>query len=248
MGLTAEVNGDVQGGLTASRARMLLQEKADPEQARNLSRFFKTGTGDYGEGDRFYGIKVPETRKISKLFRGMPLAEIADLLHSEMHEERLLALIVLTDNFSKADDAGRDRIYHFYMNERKWVNNWDLVDSSAGQIAGGWLLDRDKSPLFKLAESDSLWDRRIAVIATFHFIRNRHFDTTLQLAEKLLNDQHDLIHKAVGWMLREIGKRDEKPMLTFLDSHCRTMPRTMLRYAIEKLDVDARRRYLTGNV
>lgn len=231
---------------SAQDVKVLLEKVADSAIAAHHSGFFKTGKGEYGEGDKFHGIRVPVIRGIAKSCDKISQDEILKLLHSEMHEERLLSLIVLVDRFRRADETGKEAIFHLYMDERKWVNNWDLVDSSASYIAGAWLLTRDKSILFRIADSHVVWDRRIAIISTHYFIRRGFFETTLKLSEKLLNDPHDLIQKAVGWMLRETGKQDEGVLRTFLDIHSGNMPRTMLRYAIERLREQIRQEYLTG--
>jgi 3-methyladenine DNA glycosylase AlkD len=229
---------------------------ADPERARVLSGFFKTGKGEYGEGDVFLGVTVPEIRKIAKRHAGIRHEGIRELLSSEIHEERLAGLLILVDKFGdkyrkarKNGDGGKQkRIFDFYLANAKKINNWDLVDLSAPQIVGGYLLERkgERSILRRLARSENVWERRIAVMATLQFIRSRQFDDTLEIAEMLLGDRHDLIHKAVGWMLREIGKRDQAAEEKFLKKHFRTMPRTMLRYAIEKFDAKKRRFYMRG--
>ena len=221
-----------------------MRELADPEKAKILSRFFKTGKGEYGEGDIFLGIKVPELRKIAKKYDGLSLKETGRLLSSVVHEQRLAALLILIGHFRKADDAGKKEIVDLYLDHTGFVNNWDLVDISAPHILGEYLLRKERSLLDKLAGSDSLWERRIAIMATFAFIRRNDFEDTLRLSGTLLSDGHDLIHKAVGWMLREVGKRNRKAEEDFLDAHCRRMPRTMLRYAIERFEEKKRRAYL----
>lgn len=234
-------------GATARKVQKRLRSFASPEQTAILARFFKTGPGQYGEGDRFIGIKVPVTRKVAKEFKNLPLSEVECLLHSEIHEERLLALVILVGQFEKGDDTTRRRIYNFYVANIRYVNNWDLVDLSAPQIVGGYLEKRNRTPLFRMACSRSLWRRRIGIIATLYFIRKGDFANTLCIAEKLiLFDKEDLIHKAVGWMLREVGKRDVAVLEEFLDEYCRVMPRTMLRYAIERFPEQKRRAYLNG--
>lgn len=231
---------------TARMAQKRLRSFGDPEVATILSRFFKTGPGQYGEGDRFIGVKVPTNRKVAKEFKNLPLAEIECLLHSEIHEERLLALVILVSRFEKGDDATQNQIYDLYLANTAYINNWDLVDLSAPQIVGGYLQDRSRKPLNRLAKSASLWERRISILATFYFIREGDFADTIRIAEKLLGDNEDLIHKAVGWMLREVGKRDVVVLEEFLGKHCRVMPRTMLRYAIERLPEGKRRKYMAG--
>jgi 3-methyladenine DNA glycosylase AlkD len=217
---------------------------ADPEKARLLARFFKTGKGQYGEGDIFLGIMVPGQRRIAKKYATLPLSGIRALLSSRFHEHRLVALFILTARFRKADETERQTVFDFYLSHTKHINNWDLVDLSAGYILGSHLLDKDRTALYRLARSRNLWERRMAIIATSAFIRNGEFDDTLRVAEILLADAHDLIHKAVGWMLREVGKRDLKTEETFLRKHYRTMPRTMLRYAIERFEESKRKAYL----
>lgn len=226
------------------RARAALKEMADPDRAAHLMRFFKTGKGSYGEHDRFLGIPVPELRRLSTRHAIQEPEEVLPLLTSPWHEERLFALILLVNRFKKADDDIREAIYRCYLGHTAHVNNWDLVDLSASYIVGAWLLDRPHDPLFGLVRSASLWERRIAIVATHAFIRNHRFDTTLALAETLLSDTEDLMHKATGWMLREAGKRDLAPLENFLDRHASRMPRTMLRYAIEKFPEERRRFYL----
>ncbi len=228
--------------------RRALRSRADPEQAKVLSKFFKTGKGQYGEGDVFLGIKVPVQREVAKAHCGCPLSDISKLLDSKIHEERLTALLVLTMRYKKADAAEKQEIYDLYIASAARINNWDLVDLSAPLIAGAHLMERDRRVLKKLAASENIWERRIAIISTFHFIKNNDFTTTLEIAEKLVSDSHDLIQKAVGWMLREVGKRDLATERAFLDRHCRTMPRTMLRYAIEKFPEQLRRSYLRGEI
>jgi 3-methyladenine DNA glycosylase AlkD len=223
-------------------------ELSDPEKAKILSRFFKTGKGEYGEGDIFLGIKVPELRKIAKKYGDLRLKETGRLLSSVIHEERLAALLILIGKFRKAGAAGRKEIVDLYLDSTGYVNNWDLVDISAPHILGEYLLHKDRSVLDKLAVSDSLWERRIAVITTFAFIRRNDFGDTLRIAGRLLSDRHDLIHKAVGWMLREVGKRDLKAEEDFLGAHFGKMPRTMLRYAIERFGEEKRRAYLSGKL
>ena len=216
-----------------------LQKLKDPEKAEILSRFFKTGKGEYGEGDIFLGIKVPEQRKIAKNYN-LSLKEIQELLSSNIHEYRLTALFILISKYKKSD---KKQIVNFYLKNTKNINNWDLVDISAPKILGDYLLDKDKSVLYNLAKSNNLWERRIAILSTFTFIRNNQFEDTLNISEILLNDKHDLIHKAVGWMLREIGKKDQEIEENFLDKHYKNMPRTMLRYAIEKFEENKRKFY-----
>lgn len=222
-----------------------LKEIQDPEKAKILLKFFKTGKGQYGEGDIFLGIKVPEQRKIAKKYSSIPLDDISQLLKSKFHEFRLTSLLILVLKYKKEDFKKKKEIVEFYLSHMEDINNWDLVDSSAPYILGDFLLDKDKSILYRLAKSDNLWERRIAILSTFAFIKNNQFEDALNISEILLFDKHDLIHKAVGWMLREISKRDDRTEEEFLEKHYRIMPRTMLRYAIEKFDKDKRKFYLS---
>ena len=221
---------------------------AEPKRAEVHQRFFKTGKGEYGEGDKFLGIRVPHIRKLVRKFRGLSLADTEKLLHSLWHEERLFALLILVDSFGRSSDELGENIYNLYMGSTGWINNWDLVDLSAPHIPGGWLYSKDRKPLYEFAESDDLWKKRIAVISTQHFIRKNDFKDTLLLSRKLLKDDHDLIHKAVGWMLREVGKKDLEIEEKFLRKHYMNMPRTMLRYAIEKFPEEKRQKYLKGRI
>ncbi len=219
----------------------------DTEIAAHSQRFFKTGRGEYGEGDRFLGIRVPRVREAVKQFRHANLSTASTLLQSPWHKVRLLALLMLVDRYTRHPEE-QESIYRLYLGNTAHINNWDLVDSSAPRIAGAWLLERDRDILRELARSRSLWERRIAIMASFRFIHENQFDDTLELAGLLLRDPHDLIHKAVGWMLREIGRRDLEVACDFLNASYRRMPRTMLRYAIEKLDEPLRQRYLQGQI
>jgi 3-methyladenine DNA glycosylase AlkD len=229
---------------TALEIQKTLRALGDAEYAAHSQRFFKTGKGEYGEGDRFLGIRVPMIRQQVRAFRGLPIAQTLKLLRSSWHEERLFALLMLVDGFNRGDKNDQREIYRRYIDNTQYINNWDLVDLSAHHIVGGWLADRSRRPLYPLAASKSLWERRIAIIATFYLIKNDDFDDALEIARRLLHDNHDLIHKAVGWMLREIGKRDVNIEKVFLDEHAATMPRTMLRYAIERLLDGDRRKYM----
>ncbi len=224
--------------------RTELKNEANDKQAVVLQRFFKTGKGQYGEGDIFYGIKVPVQRKIARKHNDISFGEIQELLKSPIHEERLVSLFILIDQYSKADDKTKDYIFNFYLENTKNINNWDLVDLSAPKIVGAHLLTRDKDILFDLARSSDIWKKRIAVLATYTFIRNLQFDMTFRIAEILLNDKHDLIHKGVGWMLREVGNKNLQSEEVFLKKYYKQMPRTMLRYAIEKFPEEKRLRYL----
>jgi 3-methyladenine DNA glycosylase AlkD len=228
-----------------------LESQADPGHAATLKRFFKTGPGECGEGDRFRGIRVPVLRKVARKYRHLSLSEAVLLLQSTFHEDRLLALLILIHRYYQGDNALRDAIHRLYLEHRNLVNNWDLVDASAPHLVGHYLkehLDRDPDPLTRLAASRILWERRMAILATFHFIKQGDHDETLRVARMLLGDPEDLIHKAVGWMLREVGKRDLRAAEGFLQAHYRRMPRTMLRYAIERFPETRRQAYLKGAV
>jgi len=216
----------------------------NPEDAMFLQRFFKTGPGQYGEGDLFRGIRVPVLRRLSKEYQLIPLEHVVSLLQSAYHEDRILALFILVMKYGKANENMRGIIYSLYMGNTAFINNWDLVDASAEHVVGAYVSDKSREPLYQLAYSRSMWERRIAILATFHFIKRGCFDETLKIAEILLADKEDLIHKAVGWMLREVGKRDIRCEDSFLDTHYRQMPRTMLRYAIEKHPQEKRLVYL----
>lgn len=227
-----------------------LNNLKNPEKARDLQRFFKTGKGEYGEGDIFLGIVVPLQRRVAKKYLDLSLDDLQKLLDSKIHEYRLTALFILVAKFKKAEN--KKEIVDFYLKNTKNINNWDLVDLSAPNILGEYLVDKNRSILYKLVRSIIIWERRIAVLATFAFIkkkqdcfsRNNNFDDSLKIAEILIDDKHDLIHKAVGWMLREVGKRDLKTEEDFLKKFYKKMPRTMLRYAIEKMDETKRQGYL----
>jgi len=233
---------------SSAQLRRVLDGAADPEKAAFHQRFFKTGPGEYGEGDRFRGIKVPVLRKLCREYQSMPTIEVVALLKSDFHEDRLLALIILVRQFERGDEGDKKRIYDLYLANTSYINNWDMVDCSAPNIVGAYLRERSRAPIHRLAKSASLWERRIAALATFHFIRRGEFDDGLRVAKALLNDEEDLIHKAVGWMLREIGSRNMGVEEEFLRLYCKTMPRTMLRYAIEKFPEPKRQRYLSGRV
>ena len=234
--------------MTAQEISKLLRNFADPVRAEHSGRYFKTGQGEYGEGDRFLGIRVPDIRAQVKKCEAISLEDIQELLMSAFHEERLFALLLLVRKFAKGDEKEKTAIYNFYLKNTHRINNWDLVDSSASYIVGGYLESRDRTILYKLAKSASVWERRIAVISTFQFIANNQFDDALKLAGQLLEDEDDLIHKAVGWMLREIGKRDVAVEKAYLQAHYKKMPRTMLRYAIEKFPERERKKYLAGEI
>lgn len=232
--------------MTASE---VLRKRASPARAKISARFFKTGKGEYGEGDIFIGVSVPHIRLVAREYPTIALSEIKQLLRSKIHEERLLALILLAEKFSAADEHGREAIYNFYLLHSPYINNWDLVDTSADKIVGAYLSDRPKAFLYKLAKSKNVWERRIAIMATFHFIKQGRCAETFKIADLLRHDQHDLIHKAVGWMLREVGKRCSASALErYLKPRYSRMPRTMLRYAIEHMSARKRRAYLAGRV
>ena len=222
-----------------------LRQRADGSRIAGLQRFFKTGPGEYAEGDVFIGVTVPLLRQVCRECRDAAIPDIVPLLGSAVHEERLLALLLLVEAFKRGTGEQQREIYRLYLGNTKFVNNWDLVDSSAPHIVGAWLFTRSRSPLRRLARSSSLWERRIGIIATQFFIRRGDFEETFRIADLLLADRHDLIHKAVGWMLREVGKRASRPALErFLAQHAATMPRTMLRYAIERLPPSERKRWM----
>lgn len=221
-----------------------LDRYADPAKAAVLQRFFKTGPGQYGAGDVFVGVTVPQTRQVARQQMAMSRENIERLLQSPIHEERMLALLILVEQFRRGTVAQRRAVVTLYLGQTARINNWDLVDLTADKILGHWLENRSRRPLYRLAVSKNIWERRIAIVSTFHFIRQGEYGDTLALAEILLHDQHELIHKAVGWMLREVGKRDEAVLRQFLDAHAAVMPRTMLRYAIERLSPAARARYM----
>jgi 3-methyladenine DNA glycosylase AlkD len=220
----------------------------DASRAAVLQRFFKTGPGEYGAGDRFRGIRVPILRGLAKKYLDLPLAAAERLLQSPFHEDRLLALLILIHHYYRGDQVLRDKIHRLYLENTRWVNNWDLVDASAPHLLGHYLADRPKDPLTRLAASRDLWERRMAIIATFHFIKQKDYEETLRISRLLLGDPQDLIHKAVGWMLREVEKRETAVAEAFLRVHYRNMPRTMLRYAIERLPAARRKAYLKGMV
>ncbi len=225
--------------------RREIRKHSSKEKAKILRSFFKTGIGEYAEGDLFLGVTVPVLRKLARQFKDTELKSVVGLLRSSIHEERLLALLILIIKYRGSSEKDKKRIYRIYLKNTKYINNWDLVDATAKHIVGDYLRYRNKDALYKLARSSSLWDRRIAILSTFHFIEHNQFGDTIKMAEALLSDQHDLIHKAVGWMLREIGKRHLETEEKFLKKHHKVMPRTMLRYAIEKFPEPKRRKYLS---
>jgi len=230
---------------TLAGVRKGLREAANPKDAVFLQRFFKTGPGQYGEGDHFLGIRVPASRVLARQFADLSLEDTEKLMHDKWHEARLLALLLLIGRYERGDDAERQQVYRLYLANTDRINNWDLVDLSAPNIVGAHLESRSRAPLDKLARSKSLWERRIAIVATYRFIRLRQFDETFRISTSLLGDKHDLIHKAVGWMLREVGKRDDRALERFLDEHATTMPRTALRYSIERMTPERRSHYMT---
>ncbi len=222
-----------------------LRAKANPTKAKIYSGFFKTAPGEYGHGDIFLGLTVPQQRTLAKNFYHLSLTDIQKLLKSKIHEERFTALVILVRQFQIGNNQQKKKVYNFYLKNAKRVNNWDLVDTSAPQIVGAYLINKPKNILTKLARSQNFWERRIAILATLAFIRHNQFSDTLRLAKLLLNDGHDLIHKAAGWMLREVGKKSEVTLKKLLNQYYRSMPRTMLRYAIERLPARQRKAYLT---
>ncbi len=217
---------------------------SDPQKAQGYQRFFKTGPGQYAEGDQFLGLTTPKVRELVKKHRDLSFTELKPFIHSPWHEHRSFAFSVLALQFQKADEKTRTKIFEFYLKQKKFLNNWDLIDGTTPQIVGAFLIDKDRRLLTKFARSESLWERRIAVLATFHFIRQNDLKDIFKLAKILLKDEEDLIHKAVGWMLREAGKRDLKKLRAFLDEFSKQMPRTMLRYSIEKLSPKERKKYM----
>ncbi len=219
---------------------------ADPSRARSLQRFFKTGNGEYGEGDRFLGLTVPQVRKLAREYLDLDTQQLSELLRSPWHEERLLALLILVRQYGKArSGAIKNQLFLFYLRNTRAINNWDLVDVTCRDIVGAHLRDKDRAILYRLARSRNLWERRIAIISTSYFINQSDSADALAISEILLQDDHDLIHKAVGWMLREVGKRCSSAALEdFLDKHAAVMPRVMLRYALEKMTAEKRDHYM----
>ncbi len=222
-----------------------LRSLSSVKRAKVLSGFFKTGKGQYAEGDLFLGVSVAKSRVVAKKYNNLKFSAIKILLKSKIHEERLLALLILVDQFSQGDKKQKEKICNFYLGQTKYVNNWDLVDLTADKIVGAYLLNKPKSILYKLAKSDNLWERRIAIVATYNFIKNNNFNETLKIAEILLPDKHDLIQKAVGWMMREVGKRDQTMLEDFLKKNYQKLSRITLRYAIEKFPSELRKTYLS---
>ncbi len=229
---------------TAVAITRALKKYANQKRAQSSLRFFKTGKGQYGEGDTFIGVTVPQQRAVARQFYSLPPKDIEQLLASPIHEHRLTGLLILVRQFEQGTQEEQKKIYTFYIRHTDRVNNWDLVDVSAPQIVGAFLIGKGTSKLYQLVKSKNLWDRRIAIVATYAFIKQGFLESTLTLAKLLLNDQEDLIHKATGWMLREVGKQDQEVLEGFLNQQAHRMPRTMLRYAIERLPETKRRRYL----
>ncbi len=224
--------------------KIKLKESAKPETKKVLEYFFKTKPGDYAENDIFLGVKVPEMRKIATKYYSLPFKDLEKLLNDKIHEYRFIALIILSENFKKEDEKRKKEIFNFYLKNIQTIDNWDLVDLSAPKIVGAYLGNKDKRILYKLARSKNFWERRIAIVSTFSFIRNNDFFDTLTISELLIDDEEDLIHKAVGWMLRELGKKDKTVLILFLNKFANKMPRTMLRYSIEKFSKAERKKYL----
>ncbi len=234
--------------MTSAQIQKRLRSFARSEKAALLQRFFKTGPGQYGEGDKFLGVMVPQARRVVQEFHDAPLAEVVKLLSSPWHEDRLCALLLLVDQFERGDDPLRKKIYTLYLKNTRHINNWDLVDLSAPKIVGPYLEGRSRTLLYRFVRSKNLWERRIAILATFPYIRRCDFTEALSLSEKLLADEEDLMHKAVGWMLREVGKKDVSVLEGFLRKHYQRIPRTTLRYAIERFPEAKRKRYLRNEI
>jgi len=240
------VTSRAESARSRKKLELELNAAADPAQAAGMARFFKTGKGEYGEGDKFLGISVPAQRKIALRYRSLPLVEIANLLQSPWHEHRFCALEILVHEYERGDEAAKRKIFRFYLQNTAGINNWDLVDTSAPYIVGAHLLHRSRRLLDRLAKSKSLWERRIAIVATLSLIRHGEIDDTFRIAEALLGDRHDLMHKAVGWALRETGKVSRPALLRVIETHYAAMPRTALRYAIEHLPPEQRKEILAG--
>lgn len=230
--------------MTAEQVKLGMAKLADPQKAEREQYFFKTQAGGYGAGDRFIGLSVPAVRAVAKDFKDLSMAEVRKLLTSPIHEHRQAALIIITNRAKRADQAGKKRLYDFYMAHTNRINNWDLVDISCRDVVGGYLIDKSRQPLYELARSENIWERRIAIVSTWAFIRQRDLADTFKISEMLMTDKHDLIHKAVGWMLREAGKRDRPALLGFLDKHAHELPRTALRYSIEHLPLAQKLHYM----
>lgn len=232
--------------MTLINLKKEIKKNQNKERAKISQSFFKTKKGEYGEGDVFLGLTVPQSRTIAQKYTSLSLQELQTLLYSKIHEERLIALLILVEKYKKKEN--QEEIYEYYLTHIAQVNNWDLVDLTAPKIVGNHLLKKDRKILYTLAQSKDLWKKRVAIVATWTFIRNNDFKDTVAISERLLNEKHDLLHKAVGWMLREIGKKDQKIEEEFLKKHYKTMPRTMLRYAIEKFPESKRKQYLKGEI
>lgn len=224
-----------------------MQQLGSEEKANVLQRFFKTGPGEYGEGDVFIGVRVPDLRKLVKEYQDITIKGVMQFLKSSIHEERMFALLILVGKYSKGNETVKKRIYDLYLQNTKFINSWDLVDGSAQHIVGAFLMDKSKEPIYRLAKSKNLWERRIAILSTFYFIKHDNYSETLKISKILLTDEQDLIHKAVGWMLREIGKRHMSTEEIFLKKYYNRMPRTMFRYAVEKFPDSKRKKYLRGD-
>ncbi len=231
-----------------TKIKMELEKTGDKKIALHALKFFKTKKGEYGEGDEFFGIRVPVLRKIAKTYPDISISDISKLIDSKYHEQRLLAVLIIINAFKKGDENIKKTIYKFYLNNTEFINNWDIVDISASNIAGAYLEDKDKKPLYDLALSKDLWERRISIISTHHFIKKNSFEDALNISDILLTDKEDLIHKAVGWTIREVGKRSLETEEFFLKNQYKSMPRTMLRYAIEKFEENKRKKYLKGEI
>ena len=234
--------------MKAETIKQQLVALANKDKAVVLSSFFQTKEGQYAHGDLFLGVTVPQTRKVVAHYKTLPLTEVAILLQCKYHECRFAALVILVHQFEHANEAEQKSIYNFYLHHTEYINNWDLVDVSSHKIVGAWLLDKDRAKLYDLAKSNWLWDQRIAIVSTWAFIRYNQFEDTLRLSEYFLTHNHHLIHKACGWMLREVGKRDKATLMQFLDKHALHMPRVMLRYSIEKLSGEERKSYLRAQI
>ena len=234
--------------MSLAKLKKEIREKSSKEKPKIYAKFFKTGKGEYGEGDIFLGLTVPEQRILARKYTNLVLDDVKRLLESKYHEHRLMGLFILVYKYERSNEKEKAGIKDFYLENKHRGNNWDLVDCIADKILGKHLIDKDKKVLYELAKSESIWDRRIAIISTFEFIKNGKFEDTLKISKILLKDEHDLIHKAVGWMLREIGKRDLETLEKFLKRHYKKMPRTMLRYAIEKFPEIKRKKYLAGKI
>lgn len=221
-----------------------LQKKSNPGKIKILSNFFKTGKGEYGEGDKFIGLNVPVNREVAKQNKEAEISVISELLESDIHEERLCALLILVEKYKKSDCEKKKDIFEYYIKQTKNINNWDLVDLSAPKIVGEYLLEKDKSVLLAMSKSKSMWERRIAIVSTITFIKAGKYETTLEIAKILIDDKEDLIQKAVGWMLREAGKKEKKVLIDFLNEYHTRMPRTMLRYSLEKLEKEEKEYYM----